>query len=70
MYEIALDQREKEIKGWQQTVKDSGLTKAQRKQFQTLVENKFQVSNEIKSGVIWGLMKESSVDDSCIMNCL
>ncbi|XP_072043984.1 TBCC domain-containing protein 1-like [Amphiura filiformis] len=42
MYEKALDQREKEIQGWQQTVKEGGLTKAQRKQFQTLVENKFQ----------------------------
>ncbi len=44
VYEKALDQREKEIQSWQQTVKESGLSRTQRKQFQTLVESKFQVS--------------------------
>ena len=45
-YEQALQQREKEVESWQQAIKDAGLTRAQKKQFQALVENKFQVGND------------------------
>ncbi|XP_074045640.1 TBCC domain-containing protein 1 [Macrotis lagotis] len=40
-YQKALGQREQKIQIWQKTVKEAGLTKDQRKQFQVLVENKF-----------------------------
>ncbi|CAM5139278.1 unnamed protein product [Eretmochelys imbricata] len=40
-YQKALSQREQKIQVWQKTVKEAGLTKDQRKQFQVLVENKF-----------------------------
>ncbi|XP_072496473.1 TBCC domain-containing protein 1 [Notamacropus eugenii] len=40
-YRKALGQREQKIQIWQKTVKEAGLTKDQRKQFQVLVENKF-----------------------------
>uniref|UniRef100_A0A4X2JTC4 TBCC domain-containing protein 1 n=1 Tax=Vombatus ursinus TaxID=29139 RepID=A0A4X2JTC4_VOMUR len=40
-YQKALSQREQKIHIWQKTVKEAGLTKDQRKQFQVLVENKF-----------------------------
>ncbi|XP_036624975.1 TBCC domain-containing protein 1 [Trichosurus vulpecula] len=40
-YQKALGQREQKIHIWQKTVKEAGLTKDQRKQFQVLVENKF-----------------------------
>uniref|UniRef100_A0A8D0HP26 TBCC domain-containing protein 1 n=1 Tax=Sphenodon punctatus TaxID=8508 RepID=A0A8D0HP26_SPHPU len=40
-YQKALSQREQKIQIWQKTVKEAGLTKDQRKQFQVLVENKF-----------------------------
>ncbi|XP_044532420.1 TBCC domain-containing protein 1 [Gracilinanus agilis] len=40
-YQKALGQREQKIQVWQKTVKEAGLTKDQRKQFQVLVENKF-----------------------------
>ncbi|XP_005441812.2 TBCC domain-containing protein 1 [Falco biarmicus] len=40
-YQKALSQREQKIQIWQKTVKEAGLTKDQRKQFQILVENKF-----------------------------
>ncbi|XP_014460104.2 TBCC domain-containing protein 1 [Alligator mississippiensis] len=40
-YQKALRQREQKIQVWQKTVKEAGLTKSQRKQFQVLVENKF-----------------------------
>ncbi|XP_002736825.1 TBCC domain-containing protein 1-like [Saccoglossus kowalevskii] len=41
-YERGLTQREKNIKTWQKTVKESGLSEQQRKQFQSVVEAKFQ----------------------------
>ncbi|XP_069721339.1 TBCC domain-containing protein 1 [Phaenicophaeus curvirostris] len=40
-YQKALSQREEKVQSWQRTVKEAGLTKDQRKQFQMLVENKF-----------------------------
>ncbi|XP_009486268.2 TBCC domain-containing protein 1 [Pelecanus crispus] len=40
-YRKALSQREQKVQIWQKTVKEAGLTKYQRKQFQMLVENKF-----------------------------
>ncbi|NXE53899.1 TBCC1 protein, partial [Casuarius casuarius] len=40
-YQKALSQREQKVQIWQKTVKEAGLTKHQRKQFQMLVENKF-----------------------------
>ncbi|XP_070573385.1 TBCC domain-containing protein 1-like [Ptychodera flava] len=41
-YERALSQRERSIQSWQKTVKEAGLTSEQRKEFQSLVEAKFQ----------------------------
>ncbi|KFU83668.1 TBCC domain-containing protein 1, partial [Chaetura pelagica] len=40
-YQEALSQQEQKVQIWQRTVKEAGLTKDQRKQFQMLVENKF-----------------------------
>ncbi|XP_028927219.1 TBCC domain-containing protein 1 isoform X2 [Ornithorhynchus anatinus] len=40
-YQKALGQRERQIRIWQKMVKEAGLTKDQRKEFQVLVENKF-----------------------------
>ncbi|NXN96257.1 TBCC1 protein, partial [Rhinopomastus cyanomelas] len=40
-YQKVLNQREQKVQIWQKTVKEAGLTKDQRKQFQLLVENKF-----------------------------
>ena len=40
----SLRQREKSIDQWQKTVKSAGLTKEQKKQFQDLVETRFQVN--------------------------
>ncbi|NXT73170.1 TBCC1 protein, partial [Zapornia atra] len=40
-YQKALSQRQQKVQIWQKTVKEAGLTKDQRKQFQMLVENKF-----------------------------
>ncbi|NXI52440.1 TBCC1 protein, partial [Chloroceryle aenea] len=40
-YQKALSQREQKVQIWQKTVKEAGLTKDQRKQFQVLVEHKF-----------------------------
>ncbi|XP_059678758.1 TBCC domain-containing protein 1 [Gavia stellata] len=40
-YQKALSQREQKVQIWQKTVKEAGLNKDQRKQFQMLVENKF-----------------------------
>ncbi|KFZ68572.1 TBCC domain-containing protein 1, partial [Podiceps cristatus] len=40
-YQKALSQREQKVQIWQKTVKEAGLTKDQRKQFQILVEKKF-----------------------------
>ncbi|XP_041457142.1 TBCC domain-containing protein 1-like [Lytechinus variegatus] len=42
-YERALVDREGQINNWQQAVKDAGLNTDQKKQFQALVENKFQI---------------------------
>ncbi|XP_077995708.1 TBCC domain-containing protein 1-like [Glandiceps talaboti] len=41
-YDRALTHREKSLQTWQKTVKEAGLTSSQRKEFQTLVETKFQ----------------------------
>ncbi|XP_069081886.1 TBCC domain-containing protein 1 isoform X1 [Pleurodeles waltl] len=41
VYQKALAQREQRIHIWQKTVKEAGLTREQRKQFQALVEMKF-----------------------------
>ncbi|XP_038600505.1 TBCC domain-containing protein 1 isoform X3 [Tachyglossus aculeatus] len=40
-YRRALGRREQKIRIWQKMVKEAGLTKDERKQFQVLVENKF-----------------------------
>ncbi|XP_071946612.1 TBCC domain-containing protein 1-like isoform X2 [Antedon mediterranea] len=41
-YEEGLLTRQKQIKNWQKTVKDAKLNPAQKQQFQTLVESRFQ----------------------------
>ncbi|XP_066295233.1 TBCC domain-containing protein 1-like isoform X1 [Branchiostoma lanceolatum] len=41
-YERALHHRERDVKRWQRTVKEAGLSKEQKKQFQSIVEAKFQ----------------------------
>ncbi|XP_033112124.1 TBCC domain-containing protein 1-like isoform X2 [Anneissia japonica] len=41
-YENALVTRQKQIKDWQRTVKEAKLNPAQKQQFQTLVESRFQ----------------------------
>ncbi|KAM7043468.1 TBCC domain-containing protein 1 [Acridotheres tristis] len=40
-YQEVLSQREQKVQVWQRMVKKAGLTRDQRKQFQTVVENKF-----------------------------
>ncbi|NXH25352.1 TBCC1 protein, partial [Myiagra hebetior] len=40
-YQEVLSQREQKVQVWQRMVKEAGLSRDQRKQFQTLVENKF-----------------------------
>lgn len=42
-YQKAVSQRQKQIDSWQKTVKDAGLNKEQRKEFQALVESRFHV---------------------------
>lgn len=42
-YQRAVTQRQKQIDGWQRTVKEAGLTRDQRKEFQALVETRFHV---------------------------
>ncbi|XP_067650702.1 TBCC domain-containing protein 1-like isoform X1 [Haliotis asinina] len=42
-YQKAVSQRHKEIDRWQKMVKDAGLTRDQRKEFQSLVETRFHV---------------------------
>ncbi|XP_056020202.1 TBCC domain-containing protein 1-like isoform X2 [Ostrea edulis] len=42
-YQKAISQRQKHIDSWQKTVKESGLSKEQRKEFQKLVESRFHV---------------------------
>lgn len=42
-YQKAISQRQKQIDSWQKTVKDSGLAKEQRREFQKLVESRFHV---------------------------
>ncbi|CAG2247058.1 TBCCD1 [Mytilus edulis] len=42
-YQKAVTQRQKQIDSWQKTVKDAGLNKQQRKEFQELVESRFHV---------------------------
>ncbi|XP_033628059.1 TBCC domain-containing protein 1-like [Asterias rubens] len=41
-YERALKERNGQIQTWQQMVKEAGLSPSKRKQFQTLVESRFQ----------------------------
>ncbi|NXI80099.1 TBCC1 protein, partial [Rhipidura dahli] len=41
-YQEALSQREQRVQVWQRTVKEAGLSRDQRKQFQALVESKFR----------------------------
>lgn len=42
-YQKAVTQRQKMIDSWQKTVKEAGLTREQRKEFQALVETRFHV---------------------------
>lgn len=42
-YQKAVTQRQKQIDSWQKTVKEAGLNKEQRKEFQGLVESRFHV---------------------------
>ena len=44
-YQKALRDKERQIMLWQKTVKETGLTKEQRKCFQATVEATFQVNN-------------------------
>ena len=44
-YQKALQDKDRQIMLWQKTVKESGLTKEQRKCFQATVEATFQVSD-------------------------
>ncbi|XP_038055561.1 TBCC domain-containing protein 1-like [Patiria miniata] len=41
-FERALTERNRQIQSWQQMVKEAGLSSAKRKQFQALVESRFQ----------------------------
>nr|XP_033802790.1 TBCC domain-containing protein 1 isoform X2 [Geotrypetes seraphini] len=41
LYQKAMNHREQRIQIWQKTVKEAGLTREQRKQFQAVVEHKF-----------------------------
>ena len=43
-YQKELSKRQKQIDTWQHMVKDAGLTRDQRKEFQALVETRFHVS--------------------------
>ena len=40
-YQRAVSHRHKQIDNWQKTMKEAGLTREQRKEFQTMVESKF-----------------------------
>ncbi|XP_056355224.1 TBCC domain-containing protein 1 [Oenanthe melanoleuca] len=40
-YQEVLSQREQKVQVWQRMVKEAGLSRAERKQFQSVVENKF-----------------------------
>ncbi|KAK7087295.1 TBCC domain-containing protein 1-like isoform X2 [Littorina saxatilis] len=42
-YQRAVTQRQRQIDSWQRTVKEAGLSREQRKEFQALVENRFHV---------------------------
>ena len=46
-YQRALVQREKHIEQWQKLMKEAALSREQRKQFQAVVESRFQVSWQI-----------------------
>ena len=43
-YQKELNRRQKQIDTWQHQVKDAGLAREQRKEFQALVESRFHVS--------------------------
>lgn len=43
-FQKALVSRERQIETWQKMVKDAGLSKEQKRQFQAVVESRFQVS--------------------------
>ncbi|XP_076452552.1 TBCC domain-containing protein 1-like [Babylonia areolata] len=42
-YQRAVSQRQRQIDSWQRTVKEAGLSREQRKEFQALVESRFHV---------------------------
>ena len=42
-YQRAVSHRHKQIDSWQKAVKDAGLSREQRKEFQSLVESRFHV---------------------------
>ncbi|BFZ04625.1 hypothetical protein BsWGS_07663 [Bradybaena similaris] len=42
-YQKEINKRQKQIDTWQHMVKDAGLTREQRKEFQTLVESRFHI---------------------------
>ncbi|CAG5122680.1 unnamed protein product [Candidula unifasciata] len=42
-YQKEISKRQKQIDSWQHMVKDAGLTREQRKEFQTLVESRFHI---------------------------
>jgi TBCC domain-containing protein 1 len=48
-YSRAVSQRQKQIDSWQRTVKEAGLSRDQRKEFQLLVESRFHVSVKIRN---------------------
>ena len=43
-YQRAVTQRQKQIDSWQSTVKEARLSREQRREFQSLVESRFHVS--------------------------
>ena len=43
-YQKAVGQRQKQVDVWQKTVKEAGMSRDQRKEFQALVESRFHVS--------------------------
>lgn len=56
-----MTQRQKQIDSWQKTVKDAGLNKQQRKEFQELVESRFHVC--IFGGFSFDYLKNSGINN-------
>lgn len=65
-YQRAVSHRQKQIDSWQKMVKEAGLTREQRKEFQGLVESRFHIwlsesgqKRELDSLVVPSAVKKS-----------